>query len=123
MVGQIEILKLDFRELTDFIVVNHSGKTNGFSNNVPLNSSKLNLNQKELLKFHELNTKIPYDLYLKSINSVENVFYCNENTLDKILNDRIIYCTSRYEAIAKWVQKNVFFYFFKNSFYSSKLNQ
>ncbi|XP_043480284.1 uncharacterized protein LOC122509985 [Leptopilina heterotoma] len=40
MVGQIEILKLDFRELTDFIVINRSGKTNGFSNDVPLNSSK-----------------------------------------------------------------------------------
>ncbi|XP_051155877.1 odorant receptor Or2-like [Leptopilina boulardi] len=74
MVGQMEILKQDFRELTDFVAV----------------SSNKNKN-------------LVVDKSLRSSHSLENVFYYNEKVLDNILNDRIIQCLLRYQAIIKFV--------------------
>lgn len=98
MVGHMETLKLDFKELTDFFTGNDIKNVDiNFENGVVNNE---NLTHIDLSNFVNLKGTISYDIYLKATNSRDDVFdYIN--SLEKILNNRIIKCTLRYQAIYK----------------------
>ncbi|XP_051156145.1 uncharacterized protein LOC127278454 [Leptopilina boulardi] len=99
MVGHMETLKLDFKELTDFFTGNDIKNVDiNFENGVVNNE---NLTHIDLSNFVNLKGTISYDIYLKATNSRDDVFdYIN--SLEKILNNRIIKCTLRYQAIYKF---------------------
>lgn len=97
MVGHMEILKHDFRELTNILAAKNCKY-------VETKFSKSNTDDEclksedgmimDLTNFHNIRRRISYT-YLESIGLRD------ENSVEKMLNNRIIQCTLRYEAILK----------------------
>lgn len=105
MVGHMEILKQDFRELTNLFAahsmtpsIKFSIENTEFYENFQLfNEQKQYVSDLSILQ--DINTTIFNNLYLKAPKSD---FMKNEESLDKILNDQIIQCLLRYQAIIKY---------------------
>lgn len=106
MVGHMETLKLDFRELTDFLTVNNIKNFNNneyFMENINWNNEKYIHDDLifDLTNFCQVKeTKISSATYLESTSSGKNDSNCIQS-LEIILNNRIIKCTLRYQAILK----------------------
>ncbi|XP_043480353.1 odorant receptor Or1-like [Leptopilina heterotoma] len=94
MVAQLELLKQDFRELATS--VKESGSEQKYSS-------------PQVIKYTEavLQTEVNFETLIsidKKKETLEiNDFSDNSEKLDKILNDRVIMCTLRYQAIVKFV--------------------
>lgn len=92
MVAQLELLKQDFRELATS--VKESGSDQKYSS-----PQVIKYTEAVLQTENNFETLISGDKKIKALEI--NDFSGDAEKLDKILNDRVILCTLRYQAIVK----------------------
>lgn len=103
-VAQLEILKRDFKQLTDIVDVHNLSESScEFPNGTVTPDKKSPSNRKRgisNLTFHSVSGEtIRRHSYLQATNSLEDTFSCDQDYLEKTLNERIAKCTLHYQAI------------------------
>lgn len=103
LVAQLEILRRDFKHLTDIVDVQDNNNNSNnlsdlsceFPNGTVTSDKKLPSNHESGIS----NLTLIRRSYLQATNSPEDTFSSNQDYLEKTLNERIAKCTLHYEAI------------------------
>lgn len=93
--GQIEILKLDFKQLTNIVVASDE-----YSRHTLILEGKLHKKNEKTVKIFDSNfvQTAKYSQKEKEIETNLN-FNCEEEKLERLLNKRIIKCVEHYKEI------------------------
>ena len=104
MVGQLEILKQDFKKMADIVVVSNLSDTSyKFPNGTLTTDKKLASNQEgrssDPLSYSVSEEEMQCHRYLETTNTPEDTCCYEGDCLEKTLNERVAKCTMHYEAI------------------------
>ncbi|XP_033229522.1 odorant receptor Or1-like [Belonocnema kinseyi] len=114
MVGQLEILKQDFKQMSDIVLSNLSDTSCEFPSGTVTADKKLASSQEGKASYPTSYSvsreEVQCHRCLGTTNTPEDTFCSEGNCLEKILNERVAKCTIRHKAILTFINdvKNVF---------------
>lgn len=103
MVGQLEILKQDFKQISDVVLSNLSDESCKFPSGTVTADKKLASNQEgqsyDPISYSVSGEKMQRQRCLETTDTPEDTFCYDGDCLEKILNEHVAKCTIRHEAI------------------------